>query len=137
MVADWIYYAAITDNVMLGEVENTFFKLAKKHGVQSSQTSLLNSLFSSVVDRLPTSLETFQRLKNSVAGDFAAAGCLWEDMALKHVACVEALQKITPRDHGETWTRRTAFFFKRWRQRDNRWQQRSWTILNTIFAHPW
>eukprot|EP00961_Rhodomonas_salina_P203268 2742637-Rhodomonas_salina.1 len=35
--AERFYYAAMTDNAMLGEVESAFYKLAKQFGVQSPE----------------------------------------------------------------------------------------------------
>jgi RNA dependent RNA polymerase len=103
-LTDWIHYAAITDNAMLGEVESTFYKLAQKHGVKSSQIILLNSLFSSLVDRLPTSVEAFQQLKHSVSGEISSGVCVWEDMTLRQSECAEAQLKIMlqHRDSGST-----------------------------------
>jgi len=77
----WIHYVAMTDNSMLGEVENTFYKLAKQFGINSCQIHELNQLFSSLVDRVPTSLEAFRKLKNSVAGIPSSRPCVWEEMA--------------------------------------------------------
>mmetsp|Transcript_47133 Transcript_47133/g.111777 ORF Transcript_47133/g.111777 Transcript_47133/m.111777 type:complete len:627 (+) Transcript_47133:378-2258(+) len=84
--ADWIYYAAMTDNAMLGEVESAFYKLAKQFGVQSPEVARLNTLFASLVDRNPTSVERFGELKRRAAAPGRAdaqSPCVWELMALK------------------------------------------------------
>lgn len=90
---DWIHYAAMTDNSMLGEVESTFYKLAKKHGVRSTEIASLNTLFASLVDRHATSLEAFQKLKYSVADEGPSHGCVWEEMAARQSECLEVVEK--------------------------------------------
>ncbi|CAB9502970.1 splicing factor ATP-dependent RNA helicase [Seminavis robusta] len=92
---DWIHYAAMTDNAMLGEVESTFYKLAKKSGVKSAEIEQLNSLFSSLVDRHPTSMDAFRKLKGSVSGEMGLANsCVWEEMASMQAKCSE-VQRIS------------------------------------------
>ena len=91
---DWIHYAAATDNSMLGEVENTFYKLAKKHGIKSSEIEKLNSLFSSLVDRHPTSLDAFKKLRTSVSWEMSSGACVWEEMAVLQADCHNEMGKV-------------------------------------------
>ena len=79
--SDWVHYVAQTDNEMLGEVENVFYKLAKQYGIDSASINQLNTLFGSLVDRHPTSLREFSKLKGSVVGTVSSREFLWEAMA--------------------------------------------------------
>ena len=97
---DWIQYAALSDNSMLGEVEATFYKLAKQFGIDSPQIDMLNTLFSSLVDRIPTSLEAFEILKASVSGVAPKSGFVWEEMTTlqkAHFEDQESFDQLAPR----------------------------------------
>jgi RNA dependent RNA polymerase len=93
---DWIHYAAMADNALLGEVEHTFYRIAKKHGVKSAQIKELNALFSSLVDRHPTSLNAFVKLKNSVIGDMTMGACVWEAMTALQTESSTNFQRESP-----------------------------------------
>ena len=59
---DWIHAAAMTDSVMLGAIENSYYALAKEFGVQSDEVHQLNQLFSQLIDRKPAAIESFETL---------------------------------------------------------------------------
>ena len=89
---DWLHYAAQTDNAMLGEVENTFYRLALQYGVQSDEVERLNSLFSNLVDRNPASIEEFRQLKGLVSSVAMGRECIWGEMATVQGQVIEAQQ---------------------------------------------
>jgi hypothetical protein len=89
----------MTDNALLGEVESTFYRICKKHGVQSVQIEDLNRLFASLVDRHPTSLNAFAKLRNSVIGDMTVGECVWEEMTATQTAVTALQRKFVPMNY--------------------------------------
>ena len=108
---DWIQYAALTDNAMLGVIERTFYLMAKQFGVDSEQSKSLNELFANLVDRIPASIDKFEKLRACVACSTQhPAGAqqevqgnreaVWETMILAQQKLTSELRRLPePREH--------------------------------------
>lgn len=104
---DWIHYAGQMDNAMLSEVESAFYRLAKQYGVDSPEIADLNGLFANLVDRNPTSLDAFEKLKRSAMGPGEPGQCLWEEMVGRQAECTNK-QKL--RFHSKDYAKQYACF---------------------------
>jgi len=108
---DWIQYAALTDNAMLGVIERTFYLMAKQFDVDSEQSKSLNELFANLVDRNPASIDKFEKLRACVACSTQhPAGAqqevqgnreaVWETMLLAQQKLTSELRRLPePRKH--------------------------------------
>ena len=92
--ADLIHYVAQTDNSLLGEVETSFYKVAKRFGVSSNEICTLNQLFASLVDRNPASIDRFQELKGTVQHEsHPHQDCVWEILGKDQGSLTKEVEK--------------------------------------------
>lgn len=96
---DWIEHVSRFDNSMLGIVDRAFYTTAKEKGIKSKEAKKLNLIFSTLVDKNPTSLSKLEQLigsayitrktRYSESNDFTSNGndithspscCIWEKM---------------------------------------------------------
>ena len=70
--------------------------MAKQFGVDSPEIEKLNTLFSSLVDRNPTSLDAFKKLKGRTSGILPSGDCIWEELAARQITVVEETRQSPP-----------------------------------------